>query len=206
MGWFSKNITGGDEPMDYESVITEVLGVEDIDSVTKEMFEQNQMVIYNRFKREKVTIIAFQVLAFYMVKVGAKFEKVVKNRIIKCLEKDQWAEESFERWYHINYLLNIINNYQNTPVSPEDNKLFRQKEPKKQIQYLIDIYNEKFLEFYNNNISGVKFVMCIMSNGSGVSAIVDENYINDKEIVDFFNTFILDDFGVRKSIISKQDL
>lgn len=128
MGWYGSGITDGDEPMDYESVINQVCGFDyekgkREDFVTKEKLEKSQMKIFNKFKKKDTTIIAFQVLAYNMVELGCKFEDVVKEKCIECLEKDEWAKINPERNHCINYLINVLKKYKNIPTSPEDKNL-----------------------------------------------------------------------------------
>src|SRR6478735_9178130 len=114
MGWFSKGILGGDEPMDYESDIAEILGFNYYNDDNKELFftkenlEKYQVEIFNKFKSDDSSIIAFQTLSCFMVEVGAKFEPYILDKCIDCLERDDWKNTDLERKYHIDYLINIL--------------------------------------------------------------------------------------------------
>lgn len=126
MGWFSTDILGGDEPMDFEYDIQVACGYlksDETNCITKENLEKNQLILLKKWKEENSSIIAFQTLGAHMVTQGAVFEKEVLDICISSLEKDEWAKTSFERNYNIQYLLNVIKNYKNTPTIYEDVKI-----------------------------------------------------------------------------------
>jgi hypothetical protein len=132
MGWFGKGILDGDEPMDFQSEIEAVCGWNYTiggkgnkreDYVSKDSLEKVQLKLYKRWYEKKESYFCFQVLAAMMVEVGAKFEPEVLEISKKCLQADDWAKQNFERWYHINYLLKILENYNETPTLYWDNNL-----------------------------------------------------------------------------------
>jgi len=157
MGWFSKGILGGDEPMDYESDIAEILGFNYYNDDNKELFftkenlEKYQVEIFNKFKSDDSSIIAFQTLSCFMVEVGAKFEPYILDKCIDCLERDDWKNTDLERKYHIDYLINILKTYNKNPkpTNYENEILFYQvydglEKIKLKLDTVIQILNQEF--------------------------------------------------------------
>lgn len=128
MGWSGKGITDGDEPMDYISDIESLCGFDfendDIVKVlTKEKLEEIQPIIFEKWKKADVTIYAFQVLGAILVQGGAQFDTVVYNTCLDSLKKDEWAKTDLERKYHIDFLINILENYDEIPTKYWDDRL-----------------------------------------------------------------------------------
>lgn len=132
MGWSGTGILHGDEPMEFEHDIASMCGYDynnekqkSGDFLTKKNLEKFQLKIIASWKKNKETSeIAGQVLAYYMVKLGCKFEPSVLKKCILALEVDEWSKTNAERKYHINYLLDVLKSYKNKPTSPEDKNLY----------------------------------------------------------------------------------
>lgn len=190
MGWFSKHINGGDEPMDYSSEIAVLCGYNDEemsseDFITREKLNEVQEQLFANWKKEKkVTIIGPQMLAYLIVEKGAKFaNEEIFNKCVECLKQDDWAEESFERWYHINYLLEILKKYDNkTPTAAEDGSIVQAGRLKNGADNVLKIYEKHFVTYYKLKPEYVKgFSLGIATPGSYVITImIDESKMSEK--------------------------
>lgn len=128
MGWWSIDVVdGGDQPWDAKDEIYELCGfnwdlvekdktIEPESFITKEKLEAIQSKLYVRWMRDEyLGLIAFQVLGALMVSKGCVFKKKVLKKCIECLELDGW--DNVDRIHQVQYLLNVLKNYDNTPTS-----------------------------------------------------------------------------------------
>ena len=96
MGWWSKDILGGDTPLDYEEDIKEIIsgGYLTNNDVTAEQFENMDEVFVNnkidsiaQTKDEKS--IAYQVLAVIGMRVGAGISMQLKILMLSHIRQDE---------------------------------------------------------------------------------------------------------------------
>lgn len=160
MGWSGKGILDGDSTMDAAAFIAHICGCpKDYDGssndfLTKENLEKHQAAILAKFKKKKVNIISVQTFAAYMVEVGAIFNEFPIEDCIRCLKEDDWAKQDIERKYHIDYLLNILENYNNEPTSYYDKNLdydYKVGKTSKYATYILEIF--KKTDYFKNDIN-----------------------------------------------------
>lgn len=131
MGWWSKNIMGGDTPWDFEDIIYSVCGLEkwpanhpkgDPEAVIpKETFDSNMDSIIKAIEDYKTDQeIGFQVLGYLAMKFGATLSDELRKRIMESCDKDEWAKEDPKRETIILRLKKHIKNYKNIAVSETD--------------------------------------------------------------------------------------
>jgi len=108
MGWWSTDIMGGDSPLDVEDFMFDKAGVEKFPEeggpgkLSKKWLEKNQTTIIDKMYKggspEKDDLdIAYQVLGYWILKVGAKLDNELKIKILNAAETDNWAEGNGER-------------------------------------------------------------------------------------------------------------
>jgi len=109
MGWWSKDIMGGDSPLDAKD---EIFGICEVDefpdddsrvSLKKSDFEKHMPKIMEFLRKEKNNdyydnrAIGFQVLGVLMMKAGATISEELKAEILENSKTDSWAKEDLER-------------------------------------------------------------------------------------------------------------
>ena len=110
MGWWSKDIMGGDSPLDAKDEIFNLCEVDEFNDdddghtdLTKDDFTNNMEKILefvrgeenNDYYDEKA--ICYQVLGVLMMKAGAPISQELKDEIIENSKTDSWAKEDSER-------------------------------------------------------------------------------------------------------------
>ena len=110
MGWGSKDIMGGDSPLDAKDEIFNICEVDEFNDdndghtdLTKEDFANNMEKILefvrgrenNDYYDKKA--IGYQVLGVLMMKAGAPISQELKDEIIENSKTDSWAMEDSER-------------------------------------------------------------------------------------------------------------
>lgn len=122
MGWFSKHIMGGDTPMDSESMILSILKVKKTNGHSKWdekkylerlkiALNEKQQMLYDELKKRDANIYDLQVLGVMILNSGANFLPIVRDLVLKCLEKDEWAQSTLERKIYVNEMIEIIKGY-----------------------------------------------------------------------------------------------
>lgn len=121
MGWWSKDILGGDTPLDYEEDIKEIIsgGYLTNNDVTAEQFENMDEVFVNnkidsiaQTKDEKS--IAYQVLAVIGMRVGAGISMQLKILMLSHIRQDEWQHEDEDRRAVIENLMDTLKTYDGT--------------------------------------------------------------------------------------------
>lgn len=121
MGWWSKDILGGDTPLDYQEDILNIIsgGYLTERDVTAEQFENMDEVFVNgkidsiaQTKDEKS--IAYQVLAVIGMRVGAKISIKLKTLMASHIRQDEWKNEDNDRRVIIGNLMDALYNYDGT--------------------------------------------------------------------------------------------
>jgi hypothetical protein len=121
MGWWSKDILGGDTPLDYQEDILNIIsgGYLTERDVTAEQFENMDEVFVNgkidsiaQTKDEKS--IAYQVLAVIGMRVGAKISIKLKTLMASHIRQDEWKNEDDDRRVVIGNLMDALYNYDGT--------------------------------------------------------------------------------------------
>lgn len=210
MGWSGKGILDGDEPMDAASFIADICGCpknyegSSDDFLTKENLEKHQAAILAKFKKKKVSIIYVQTFAAYMVCAGASFNEFPIEDCIKNLKMDEWAKQDIERKYHIDYLINILENYNNEPTSYYDKNLdydYRVGKTSKYATYILDIFKKS--DFFKNEIN-ISASICIMG-GTQYGIVVlfkDDDTLN---LSDYFKNSLSEVFELKIVYVSSDD-
>lgn len=150
MGCWSKEIIGSDEALDFLSDIKNICLLGEEDDITKDILEKYQLDIFNHWKLTNPSIISFQTLSAIIVQEGAIFQKEVLEKCIYCLEQDEWSKISLERKYHVDYLLNVLRNYNNIPTSYYDAKINFGLKNKDNIEYIISILKNIVPNYFLN--------------------------------------------------------
>ena len=124
MGWWSKDIMGGDSPLDAKDEIFNLCEVDEFDGddghtdLTKEDFTNNMEKILefvrggenNDYYDEKA--IGYQVLGVLMMKAGAPISQELKDEIIENSKTDSWAKEDSERGSIVEKFHNTLSLYE----------------------------------------------------------------------------------------------
>lgn len=135
MGWWSKELMGGDSPLDAKDAMYSICGVNEFpgDShvdLSKEDFEKNMDEILNFCRGEENSpyyahrAIAFQVLGVLMMKCGAPINDELKKEIIENSQTDYWAENDDERKEIVRNFEQTIEKYDGTPIEIKSKGLF----------------------------------------------------------------------------------
>ena len=134
MGWWSKDIMGGDAPLDFEDEIFKICNIERISGnsskLTKEHFEEHLSEILEMLRKQRNNqyydrfAIGFQVLGVLMMSCGATITDELKTEIKTASETDTWANEDPERKEIINGFHKALNVYNGTPITFQSKGLF----------------------------------------------------------------------------------
>lgn len=136
MGWWSKDIMGGDSPLDAKDLIFGICEVDEFpedDSIVtlkKSDFEKHEAEILKRLREEKNNqyyderAIAFQVLGVLMMKAGAPISEELKAEILENSETDSWAKEDSERKAIVENFHTALKNYNGKPIEIKSKGLF----------------------------------------------------------------------------------
>lgn len=140
MGWWSKDIMGGDSPLDVEDAIYDICKVEkfpdegDTGVITPKRFEKHWDEIIKFVRGEENNsyydehAIAFQVLGVMMMRVGAPISDDLKKEIIAASQTDAWAYDpehgDEERKAIVDGFHKAIEAYDGTPIVIKSRGLF----------------------------------------------------------------------------------
>lgn len=186
MGWFSKDIMGGDPAWDCVSTILEMCGVindddsnvEPIDQLDKDMLEKNQFAISAFFSRknDENKNIGLQVFGNIMMRKGAAIHEVVRDQIHKAIVDDKWSKEDPERRILMWYALENFNSYDNT--TPTDTLPVLNTKIGCEKEYANDVI--ALLRNYYKTNTKVKFISVgiVTGNQYGVVILADSEYDN----------------------------
>tara|TARA_Y100000389_G_scaffold88797_1_gene85257 strand:+ start:344 stop:850 length:507 start_codon:yes stop_codon:yes gene_type:complete len=149
MGWWSKDILGGDSPLDWKASLYDKLGInyfsEEQGIKTHDGYglitpddmnriAQNNLIQYVLDSTQKSfeewgechsRSIGMQVLSLMILKSGAKMTKKNKKELSKWIKLDEWAKEDYERKDNIDDLLSAIKEYDSTPMKYQGKGLFQ---------------------------------------------------------------------------------
>lgn len=137
MGWWSENIMGGDEALDFFDEMLDILGIDDTDIIPKKKFDVEKILFYfkNKHYYSKLNSnwnwmentdegnIFYQVLGLQMMLSGVIIPDDLKEKIIKAAEKDEWATDNDERKEEMNRFIKNIKNYNGKPLIVNSKKL-----------------------------------------------------------------------------------
>jgi hypothetical protein len=137
MGWWSKDIMGGDSPLDMESIIYEACEVnqfpeedEDGGSLKPSHFEKHLPKILGLLRAQENNAyydehaIGFQVLGVLMMKAGAKIDEELKKEILRASSGDTWAQEDSERKTTVENFHQALEAYDGRPLEIRSRGLF----------------------------------------------------------------------------------
>ena len=132
MGWWSKDIMGGDTPLDWEDEFYGICQVEkwpegkrgkgkiSKETVAKCLPQLETEIV----KQDYEPFIGYQVLGVMLLAAGANIPQPTRERIIQACEQDEWAKVDEDRRTHTLHLKSLIENYDGTPVQIESKGLF----------------------------------------------------------------------------------
>jgi hypothetical protein len=136
MGWWSKDIMGGDSPLDVKDEIYGICEVNEFEGedghndLSKEHFAKNIDKILE-FVRDQEnndyydeSAIAYQVLGVLMMKAGAPISPELKAEIIENSMTDTWAEQDADRREIVNGFHKALETYDGTPIIIRSRGLF----------------------------------------------------------------------------------
>jgi hypothetical protein len=134
MGWWSKDIMGGDSPLDVKDGIFDICGVdefgEDGRDITRKDIEDHMPQILDFVRSHEnndyydESAIAYQVLGVLMMKTGTPITEELKQEILENSKTDSWAESDSERKEIVGNFHTAIENYNGTPVVITSRGLF----------------------------------------------------------------------------------
>ena len=132
MGWWSKELMGGDTPMDFEDEIYGICKTEKYPEnwkpgdgaveITRESFEQNLPEIIEMLEKAENNdyydeyAIGYQVLGIMMMGAGASIDEELKSKIIEASNTDGWAKVDEERKKYVDEFHSALMSYDGTPV------------------------------------------------------------------------------------------
>ena len=142
MGWWSKDILGGDNPLDWKSALYNKIDIQYEDNFGYRTLKpndmssksQNNLIQYVLDSTQKSfddwgecdsRSIAMQVIALMVIESGAKITKKNKKELSKWIKLDDWATEDDERKDNIDDLLSVIKEYDSTPMIYQGKGLFQ---------------------------------------------------------------------------------
>lgn len=137
MGWWSTDIMGGDEPLDFQDEIYDLSGIDnDYDIIPKKKFDLN--VILDHFTNKHYYTksnsnwmentdegnVFYQVLGVIMMKSGIVIPDELKEKMIKAAENDEWASEEDERKEKMDSFISTVKSFDGTPIIINSKGLF----------------------------------------------------------------------------------
>ena len=142
MGWWSKNILGGDSPLDWKSELYNKIDIQYEDNFGYRTLKPNDMsnktqnnliqyvlestqTTFDKWGECDSRSIAMQVIALMVIESGAKITKKNKKELSKWVKLDEWATEDDERKENIDDLLSVIKEYDSTPMIYQGKGLFQ---------------------------------------------------------------------------------
>jgi hypothetical protein len=129
MGWWCKDIMGGDDPLDVELEIYHICGVQQFTfDEESEMNTENELTnedlvnnmesilefVRSQQNDDDQIAIGFQVLGVMLMKVGAPISQELKGEILENSKKDSWAAVDKERARIIENFHSAIESYNGT--------------------------------------------------------------------------------------------
>lgn len=131
MGWWSKDIMGGDAPYDWEDEIYEICGAEmwpegrtSKGKISPDQFTEHLEKIIVALRKSKDPI-GYQVLGVLMMESGADMPEEVKSKIMQACHDDEWARRDPEREEKILELHDKVLKYDGTTVEIKSKGLFQ---------------------------------------------------------------------------------
>jgi len=137
MGWWSKDIMGGDSPLDAKDEIYGICGVDEFGDdgesgreITREDIEAHLPQILEAFRKQEnndyydEAAIYFQVLGVLMMKTGTPISPELKQEILDNSQTDSWAKEDLERGEIVENFHAAIEKYDGTPIVIRSKGLF----------------------------------------------------------------------------------
>jgi hypothetical protein len=134
MGWWSKDIMGGDTPLDAKDEIYGICNVEEFGDEGRELvredIEANLPKILERFRKAANNdyysdrAIYFQILGVMMMKTGTPIPEELKIEILENSSTDEWAVEDEERKQIVEGFHTAIKAYDGTPIHIRSRGLF----------------------------------------------------------------------------------
>lgn len=128
MGWWSKQIMGGDTPLDVECSIMDAIGI-DVTEITDadnpriaDLLTKQQNELFTHVAEYES--IGHQVLGFWMIKTGATFNEGMVEKIIESAKKDEWSHTDNDRMSEITSFCTVLEHYDGTPVEIPQTGLF----------------------------------------------------------------------------------
>jgi len=142
MGWWSKDILGGDSALDWKSELYNKINIQYEDNFGYRTLKpndmsnktQNNLIQYvlestqesfDKWGECDSRSIAMQVIALMVIESGAKVTKKNKKELSKWIKLDDWATEDDERKDNIDDLLSVIKEYDSTPMIYQGKGLFQ---------------------------------------------------------------------------------
>lgn len=134
MGWWSKDIMGGDSPLDAKDEIYGICKVEEFGDdgreITREDIEAHLPEILEKFRETENNeyyadrAIYFQVLGVLMMQTGTPISEELKAEILENSKTDDWAMEDEERKQIVEGFHQAIEVYNGTPIRIKSRGLF----------------------------------------------------------------------------------
>lgn len=135
MGWWSKDIMGGDSPLDAKDEIYGICGVDEFDDengrkLNRKDFETHLPEILESFRKAENNdyydekAISFQVLGVLMMQTGTPISAELKQEILDNSQTDSWAKEDMDRGQIVENFHVAIEHYDGIPIVIRSKGLF----------------------------------------------------------------------------------
>ena len=135
MGWWSKDIMGGDSPLDAKDEIYGICGVDEFDDengreLNRKDFETHLPEILESFRKAENNdyydekAISFQVLGVLMMQTATPISEELKQEILEASATDSWAREDEERKKIVDGFNEAIKTYDGKPIVIRSRGLF----------------------------------------------------------------------------------
>lgn len=137
MGWWSKDIMGGDTPLDIQDNICDLVGVHSFTETDKNAKEavwlsENWKEVIKHFQYQEFWkgwfedegYLVYQIIGYLLIRVGAPVDDELKQLLIKACEQDDWAKEDDDRKEVIDNFKQVIENYKGEAVPLTSSGLF----------------------------------------------------------------------------------
>jgi len=196
MGWWSQDIYGGDEPLDWQEKIYEICETQvygdnhKTRAIDKEVLSEKIETIISFIEKTEESNsknIGYQILGAIIMHSGFDIDEVndLRKKIIEASEDDEYAREDLARKNVMKNFKNLIKNYNfNEPVDISKINVFEQSDE------VEDDISKEFKEIFGMMKSRIKKLERGIEEKSGVKEY-DEGYAAaSQEEIDFLTDFM----------------
>lgn len=193
MGWWSQDIFGGDEPLDWQEKIYEICETQIYGDnhkakvISTDVLSEKIETIISFIEKSDSKNIGYQILGAIIMLSGFDIDEVddLRKKIIEASEDDEYAREDLARKNVMKNFKNLIKNYNFTePVDITTINVFEQSED------VEDDISKEFKEIFGLMKARIKKLENGKEEKSGVKEY-DEGYeAASQEEIDFLTDFM----------------